>query len=64
MSNSEHGNRVHIPASQCTGKVRFDSPVIAHRAHRRRGKGRSVYRCPHCGGWHFGGTTGRLAEKR
>jgi hypothetical protein len=35
----------------CTGKVRFESAVIARRAALRK-KNREVYRCPACGGFH------------
>lgn len=56
--------RRHTRASQCTGKIGFDSPALAHevsrkRAARRQGKDRkreprSLYRCQHCGKWHLG----------
>lgn len=46
-------------AAQCDGKERFASydagAFVAARLHRRGSMaGRSVYRCPHCSGWHIG----------
>lgn len=43
--------------SGCLGKARFDTPALAHRVQKRRGrhdKNGTVYRCKHCGGWHIG----------
>lgn len=39
--------------SACEGKERFDSPVLARRAAKRK-RGREHYRCKECGGWHVG----------
>ena len=64
MSDAARG---HGALVQCDGKVRHESANAA-RAHvasmlkhgteaRRRGRGGtkiSVYRCPHCKGWHVG----------
>ena len=54
--------RDHV--AQCQGKSRFPSGTAAFRAasrinHSRRKGGKrnqhaKVYRCPFCGGWHFG----------
>ena len=50
-------------AAQCQGKSRFPSGATAFRAanslNGRKRKGKKapharVYRCPFCGGWHFG----------
>jgi len=46
-------------AAQCDGKEAFPSfdagSFVAKRLHRRGSMaGRSVYRCPHCSGWHIG----------
>ena len=52
-------------AAQCQGKSRFPSGCAAFRAanshNGRKRKGKKaphvrVYRCPFCGGWHFGQT--------
>jgi predicted SprT family Zn-dependent metalloprotease len=37
----------------CEGKERFDSPILARRAAKRK-RGRAHYRCKRCGGWHVG----------
>lgn len=47
------------PAASCAGKVRFDTFALASRVNRQRNKGRSdrgrsVYACPHCRGFHIG----------
>jgi hypothetical protein len=39
--------------SACEGKVAFDKQSTAVVSSKRR-KGRVVYRCPHCHGWHVG----------
>ena len=53
----------HDEAAQCQGKSRFPSGCAAFRAansvNSRKRKGKKapharVYRCPFCGGWHFG----------
>jgi len=41
------------PNPQCTGKVRFESAVVANKAARRR-KNRVAYRCNRCGAFHVG----------
>lgn len=38
---------------RCTGKVRFESAVVANRAAKRR-KHRTAYRCHLCGCFHVG----------
>lgn len=41
----------------CDGKVRFDSPQLAHAVARRRKRTKGlqqVYRCRHCNGYHQG----------
>ena len=55
-------------ADGCTGKVRFDSALLATQVSKdRRGYGpatkgdrrtREVYRCQHCNGWHLGTSAG------
>ncbi len=49
-------NRVE---AQCEGKRRFDSPVEMERMQRHKTRKLQMYRCPHCGGWHFSGNTDR-----
>jgi len=41
---------------RCTGKVRFESAIVAAWAARRR-KGRKSYRCESCDGFHVGTDT-------
>lgn len=53
------------PAACCAGKVRFDTFAMASRINRERNKGRSdrgrcVYACLHCKGFHIGQRTRRL----
>lgn len=41
--------------SSCTGKIAFDSAIIANTVRRRRkGDNREAYRCENCGRWHLG----------
>jgi hypothetical protein len=43
--------------SACEGKERYESPFLAHKVGARRnqrGIAISIYRCPHCGGFHQG----------
>lgn len=50
------------PEQQCTGKEPFPNGAIAHRtaermASKRKRRGEvQVYRCPHCGKFHIGGS--------
>ncbi len=46
-------------AVQCEGKQRFASRDEVERVQRYRKRKKQPYRCPHCGGWHFAGTTAR-----
>jgi len=41
---------------RCAGKVKFDSPALAHKVARRNGADRAVYRCQECGHYHLGST--------
>jgi hypothetical protein len=47
---------------QCTGKVRFESAVIANRAAKRK-KHRAAYRCELCGCFHVGADTVEPVKK-
>lgn len=61
-------------ADGCTGKVRFDSAILAAGvARKRRGFGpgtkgdrktREVYRREHCGGWHLGTSSGMQSRAK
>ena len=48
------------PEQQCTGKTPFANGAIAHRMAvkltRKKLGGVDVYRCPHCGKFHIGGS--------
>lgn len=56
--------RHHVRASQCQGKVGFESAALAHQVNRLRSKRhggkknrrppRDAYKCGHCGKWHLG----------
>lgn len=42
-------------SARCAGKERFDTGALAQRvAKRRKYRGASPYRCPHCNGFHIG----------
>lgn len=55
------------PNIQCRGKDRFDTHDVASKVARamcqRKDGGLQAYRCPHCVGYHIGGT-GLRGQKR
>lgn len=61
----KHGNLQgrQLPEQQCTGKEPFANGALAHRAavrmlakYKNKAGAVSVYRCPHCGKFHIGGS--------
>lgn len=51
--------------TQCEGKIKHSNQTGAIiEAKKAKDSSISVYKCPHCGGWHIGHASGWVAKRQ